>query len=201
MSVFSFAKESFLSESFFESLPSTDFTDRVCWRVSVPYFFMNILWISTTTNIAYKIVTSSFMVVMVWYERVTRDLLNRMLIETSIKGFSVRVKKMTISRQQHGQPIWNSREKLLCFRVWSCSDPSVVLKTLLLTFLLLLLWRTPPFFMQKISNIHDNVQRLAAGVPDNDGNRAHFQDRWSLYQHRPMIDHQWQLPTKCIYWL
>jgi hypothetical protein len=106
------------------------------------------------------------MVVMVWYERATRDLQNRMLIKTSIKGVSVRVKKMTIPRQQHGQPIWNSREKLLCFRVWSCSDPSVVLKTLLLTFLLLLLWRTPPFFMQKISNIHENVQRLAADVPE-----------------------------------
>lgn len=106
------------------------------------------------------------MVVMVWYERVTRDLQNIMLIETSIKWVSVRVKKMTIPRQQHGQPIWNSREKSLCFRVRSCSDPSVVLKTLLLTFLLLLLWRTPPFFMQKISNIDENVQRLAADVPE-----------------------------------
>jgi hypothetical protein len=41
-----------------------------------------------------------------------------------------------------------------------------VLKTLLLTCLLLLLWRTPPFFMQKISSIHENVQRLAADVPE-----------------------------------
>ena len=138
----------------------------VCWRVGVPYFFRNILWIWATTNIAYKIVTSSFMVVMVWYERVTRDLQNRMLIETSIKGVSIRVKKMTIPRQQHGQPIWNSWEKLLCFRVRSCSIPSVVLKTLLLTCLLLLLWRTPPFCMQKISSIHENVQRLAADVPE-----------------------------------
>jgi len=35
----------------------------------------------------------------------------------------------------------------------------------------------------------------------SDGNRSHFQDRWSLYQQRLMIDHLWQLPTKCIYWL
>ena len=138
----------------------------VCWRVGVPYFFRNILWIWATTNMAYKIVTSSFMVVMVWYEIVTRDLQNRMLIETSIKGVSIRVKKMTIPKQQHGQPIWNSWEKLLCFRVRSCSIPSVVLKTLLLTCLLLLLWRTPPFFVQKISSIHENVQRLAADVPE-----------------------------------
>ena len=25
----------------------------------------------------------------------------------------------------------------------------------------------------------------------SDGNRSQFQDRWSLYQHRPMIDHRW----------
>ena len=55
---------------------------------------------------------------------------------------------------------------LLWFRVRSCSDPSVVLKNLLLTFLLLLLWRTPPFFMQKISNIDENVQILAADLPE-----------------------------------
>jgi hypothetical protein len=35
----------------------------------------------------------------------------------------------------------------------------------------------------------------------SDGNRSHFQVWWSLYQHRPMIDHLWQLSTKCIYWL
>lgn len=163
----------------------------VCWRVGVPYFFRNILWIWATANMAYKIVTSSFMVVMVWYERVTRDLQNRMLIETSIKGVSIRVKKMTIPKQQHGQPIWNSWEKLLCFRVRSCSIPSIVLKTLLLTCLLLLLWRTPPFFMQKISSIHENVQRLAADVPEvkiyiKSGLKS---DRFRMYTENFRISH------------
>ena len=37
-----------------------------------------------------------------------------------------------------------------------------------------------------------------AWVICNDGSRSNFQDRWSLYKHRPMIDHRWKLPTKCI---
>ena len=32
-----------------------------------------------------------------------------------------------------------------------------------------------------------------------DGNRSHSRDRWSLYQHRPMIDHLWHLPTKNVF--
>jgi len=37
-----------------------------------------------------------------------------------------------------------------------------------------------------------------AWVICNDGNRSNFQDRWSLCKHQPMIDHRWQLPTKCM---
>ena len=46
-----------------------------------------------------------------------------------------------------------------------------------------------------------NSQYRSNCINFSDGNRSHFQDRWSLYQHRPMIENQWQLPTKCIYWL
>ena len=107
------------------------------------------------------------------------------------KGVSIRVKKMTIPKQQHGQPIWNSWEKLLCFRVRSCSIPSIVLKTLLLTCLLLLLWRTPPFFMQKVSSIHENVQRLAADVSEvkiyiKSGLKS---DRFRMYTENFRISH------------
>ena len=32
----------------------------------------------------------------------------------------------------------------------------------------------------------------------SDGNRSHFRGRWSVYQHWPMIDHQWQLLHFCV---
>jgi hypothetical protein len=39
----------------------------------------------------------------------------------------------------------------------------------------------------------------ALGMVRSDGNLSHFHDRWLWYQHWPMIDRQWQLPSKCIY--
>ena len=45
------------------------------------------------------------------------------------------------------------------------------------------------------------MSSFLTNIFSSDGNQPHFENRRSLYQHRLMIDHLWQLPPKCILFL